>query len=72
MKIRTADNDKYASTGIDYQPSLCFEPVYRHLSYVCEENDEDIFDGMSRNIALFIDMLLEKILNLKKLCTFKF
>ena len=66
MKIRTASNDNFASADVDYRPSLCFEPVYRHLSYVCEENDKSIFDGMSRKIALFIDMPLGKILNLKK------
>jgi hypothetical protein len=60
MKIRTASNDNFASADVDYQPSLCFEPVYRHLSYVCKENDKSIFDGMSRKIALFIDMLFYK------------
>jgi hypothetical protein len=60
MKIRTASNDNFASADIDYQPSLCFEPVYDYLSYVCEEDDKSIFDGMSRKIALFIDMLFYK------------
>lgn len=57
MKIRTANNDRYASADVDYQPSLCFQTVADHLNYGCNENDKDIYDVILRGIALFTDIL---------------
>ena len=57
MKTRTANNDRYASADLDYQASLCFQAVAENLDYSCQENDTSIYDGMLRDISLFIDML---------------
>lgn len=54
MKIRTANEDKYASADIDYQPSFCFQAVADQLNYGCQENDKDIHDGMLRDGSKYI------------------
>lgn len=57
MNIRTANNDRYASADIDYQPSLCFQAVADMLDYNCQEEDTAIYDDMLRDTALFVDVL---------------
>jgi hypothetical protein len=57
MKIRTANNDRFASADIDYQPSLCFQAVADRLDYNCQEEDTAIYDDMLRDTALFVDVL---------------
>lgn len=57
MKITSSKNDIFASSEIDYQPSLCFQAVEKHLGYFCEENDKDIYDEIKRKIAIFVDVV---------------
>lgn len=58
MKIRTANNDKYTSADIDYQPSLCFQPVAEEFKFnKKEESGKSVNDEIGRNISIFVDML---------------
>jgi ABC-type ATPase with predicted acetyltransferase domain len=57
MKIRTANNDRYASADIGYQPSLCFQAVADRLDFNCQKEDTSIYDDMLRDTALFVDVL---------------
>ena len=57
MKIRTANNDKYASADIDYQPSLCFQTVAEWLNYHHRGEDDSIYDVMLKDTALLVDVL---------------
>jgi hypothetical protein len=72
MKIRTANNDRYASADIDYQPSLCFQAVADRLDFSCGEEDTSIYDEMLRDTALFVDVLeLLKMVGISKTKCFK-
>jgi hypothetical protein len=72
MKIRTANNDKFASADIDYQPSLCFQAVADRLDFNCQKDDTVIYEDMLRDMALFVDVMeLLKMVGVSKTKCFK-
>lgn len=55
MKIKTAKEDAIASAEIYYNPSEYFKTAVEE--YGLENENENIYNEMARNIANFIDML---------------